>query len=375
MANYANFTQAGFFNSIVPLNQTNWANYFSGSIQDGVLAGVLNELEVTANSSGMVVQVNTGECRCRSHRGYLSTAVTLDIAAADLTYDRKDLVVARVTYGNPSEMVIAVKTGTPAASPSEPTLTQVAGDVWEVRLALIDVPAGAVTITASNVRDRRYVYTKDGDLYATSFTGTSVTVKNSRHYRNSTAIGSLAITLPKYPSNVWRCEVDFVANSSFSGITFAVTDGGTPTIITDGDLTLRSTNYHLEILWNGQYYRIIAHPNHGAHTNDGVPVLSYADTSITCLPNREHRSTTSSNSMTVTLPDSPRPDFISSIRFPASSSFTGVIVYKGSTKIYDAANNVKTMKLKGDVLNLQSKIYTLVFWWDGTYYWCASAAV
>ena len=472
MANSASFTTFGPFNSIMPLNQTNWASIFAAPVQDGVLAGIANELEVYGDSSGMKVYVKSGECRVRGHKGVLTgDPVALDIAAADSTYARKDYVVARVTYGEPSTMVLAVKTGVPSASPAEPAITTTAGDVWEIPLGLVDVAAGAVTITAANVRDRRFVYPPDGILIPTNFSSSPLTVKGFRHYRYNTALNALEIVLPQYPSNKWRTEVDFVSSSSFSGITFKLTGSSsayTPlwegdlalksvkyhleiiwngnkyyviahadkngyqvesfsgtsltvanrrlyrnstsisslsitlpdssfapdyrcevdfvanssftgvtfnkTIVTDDDLFLKATNYHLQIVYDGTYWRVLANANHGTHTNDGVPILTYNTTSVTCVQNREHRSTTSSNSMSITLPDSPRPDFISAVRFPASSSFTGVIVYKGSTKIHDDANNVHTLKVKGDTLTLKSKTYQLVFWWDGSVYWCASAA-
>lgn len=253
MPSSIDFNTIGFFNGVLPLNQTNWASYFSPSIPDGVLAGIADEMEVYGNSSGMVVYVKTGECRVRSHRGLLSTAATLDIASADVTYDRIDLVVARVTYGNPSTMEIAVKTGVPEASPSVPALTQIAGDTWEIPLAEVTVGTGVVTITAGNVKDRRYVY-QPGGVGAIGFSGTSLSVANGWEYRQSSAISSLVITLPNNPSDIWCCSVCFTSGSSFSGVSF--TKGGssyTPKV-QGVTLSLSSVRYNLTIFWDGSYY-------------------------------------------------------------------------------------------------------------------------
>ena len=97
---------------------------------------------------------------------------------------------------------------------------------------------------------------------------------------------------------------------------------------------------------------------------------SFSASPVTPLSDREYRCTTSLGSLTVNLPDSPQWNFITSVRFPSNSSFTGVTVKKGTTTISGTSN----LKLKGDALNLKSKTYELVFWWDGSVYWCASAA-
>lgn len=253
MAASVNFNTIGFFNSILPLNQTNWAAYFGPSIPDGVIAGIDDEMQVYGNSSGMYVYVKTGECRVRSHRGVISALGTLDIAAADLSYPRKDLVVARVTYGNPSTMEITVKTGTPATSPTVPGITQNAGDVWEIPLAEVYVAAGVVTITAGNVTDRRFVY-KPGGVGAISFSGTSLSVENDWEYRNNTAIGSLQITLPNNPSDIWCSSVCFTSASSFSGISFQKNGAAYNPKIQGVALTLASVRYNLTLFWDGAYY-------------------------------------------------------------------------------------------------------------------------
>lgn len=96
----------------------------------------------------------------------------------------------------------------------------------------------------------------------------------------------------------------------------------------------------------------------------------FSGTSVTPLNDREYRNFTEQASMTVNLPSNPNDTFITSVRFEASASFTGVTINKGSTAI----SGTSDLLLKGDALNLKSKVYSLVFWWDGVKYWCASAA-
>ena len=98
--------------------------------------------------------------------------------------------------------------------------------------------------------------------------------------------------------------------------------------------------------------------------------VPFSSTSVTPLALREYRCGSALASLTVTLPENPQNNYIATVTFPAGSSFSGVTVKKGTTTISGTSN----LKLKGDALNLASKTYTLVFWWDGSFYWCASAA-
>lgn len=85
---------------------------------------------------------------------YNDAVKNLAISAADATNPRKDLVVARVYdsfySGATNSWALEVVTGTPAASPAEPTVP----DNCYV-LALVDVAAGATSITNANITDRR----------------------------------------------------------------------------------------------------------------------------------------------------------------------------------------------------------------------------
>ena len=78
----------------------------------------------------------------------------LSISAADATNARKDLIVAKVEdsaySGATDAWSLAVVTGTPAASPSEPAVPSNA-----IVLALVDVATLASSIVDANITDRR----------------------------------------------------------------------------------------------------------------------------------------------------------------------------------------------------------------------------
>jgi hypothetical protein len=104
----------------------------------------------------MQVKVATGQAWMRGHFGQSTSIKTLPIAAAHATLARKDIVVLRADFVD-NEIEVDVITGTAAASPVAPSTTQNTS-VWETLLAIVDVPAAAVTITSGNVVDYR-VYT------------------------------------------------------------------------------------------------------------------------------------------------------------------------------------------------------------------------
>lgn len=157
------FDRFSFFDGLEmePVTQVNWSDYWRGVIPDGIVAEVGNEMRPYANSTGMYVYVETGACIVDNHRGVNSALKIMAVNTADATYDRIDLLVARVVYGNENEsyMELDILTGTPAIDPVAPELTQSTGDVYEIALAEIYVAAEAVTLEASTVADLRNVFT------------------------------------------------------------------------------------------------------------------------------------------------------------------------------------------------------------------------
>lgn len=259
----------GFFNGVMGLEQANWANYWYPIFGDAVLAGYSNEMEAyaVAGGEGMYVRVKTGQAIIAGHRVWVNSEKKLTVASSDASNPRRDTIVVRVVYGNTgaSKIYLDVKTGTPAASPVAPTMTQNIGTMWEYGLGNVYVPAGSSNILPENVSNHGYV---------------------------------------------------------------------------------------------------------GRFNNNGGMLSSFSSSPITCKRDKEYRCTTALSSLTINLPDAPHGTYITSVRFPSASSFSGVTIKKGSTTISGTSN----LLLKGDSLNLASKTYELVIWWDGSKYWCASAA-
>ena len=152
-------TQTSYPFDSINTTEAQYSQLFRRLQQTGV-AGDPNstDLKVTADSSGMNVKIAAGYAVVRGHF-YKSDAVeTITIAAAS-TNPRRDLIVLRLDPAANS-IVLAVKQGTAAASPSDPSVSQTDEGTFELVLARITVPANATTISASDVTDLR-VYTGD----------------------------------------------------------------------------------------------------------------------------------------------------------------------------------------------------------------------
>lgn len=152
-----------------------FARHFRG---DGVIRNAGGEFRPFGNSTGMFVQVPTGECWVRGQWGSSTSQKALPIATAHATLIRRDLVVLRNDFVNNRIELDVLTNGTPGSS-TYPTLTQNSA-MWEIQLAQIPVPAAASTITAGNVRaipdytDGSCSYTVDSG-YQTISTGGSGT--------------------------------------------------------------------------------------------------------------------------------------------------------------------------------------------------------
>ncbi len=148
----------GFFNSVNGdrlYNADDISNYFLKLISNGVFATPSNAMQVQAGD-GMTVSVTAGWgfINCKWINNSSAYNVTLD--ASDIALNRIDRVVLRLNADTAHRNIeIAVLKGSPAATPSAPALTRVAGGVWELSLAQIYVGANVSAITQANITDER----------------------------------------------------------------------------------------------------------------------------------------------------------------------------------------------------------------------------
>lgn len=131
--------------------QFNKLRYTNGVFIESALD---DDLQVIPGN-GMSVKVSKGGCHIEGALAYNDNAVTLSLEAANATLRRIDRVVARFnTSTNVRSIMVYVKTGTNATNPVAPLL-QRESNFWEIGLADITIPAGATSISASNILDTR----------------------------------------------------------------------------------------------------------------------------------------------------------------------------------------------------------------------------
>jgi hypothetical protein len=124
-------------------------------LQDDGVAGDHGDtaFAVTADGSGLDVQIAPGFAFVRGHVVQSTASETLVLASAN-TSPRIDRVVLRLDPAA-NTITLAVKTGTPSSTPEAPPLTLTDTGNYEVLLAEVNVPASALNISNTNIVDRR----------------------------------------------------------------------------------------------------------------------------------------------------------------------------------------------------------------------------
>lgn len=150
-----------FFDGI-EYNAQDWADYFSAILSNGVFAFGTN-LEVSKpDDADAVSHIAIGKAwiNGKYYENDAEVLLTHD-ANTDPSYNRIDRVILRLNLSGVTVGVTATNTisldilkGTPASSPVAPTLTRT-GNVWELSLAQVLVPANSTTIPAANITDER----------------------------------------------------------------------------------------------------------------------------------------------------------------------------------------------------------------------------
>lgn len=147
--------KSGFFNSTSGdrmYNAADFAGYFAKLVSNGIFYASADNLRVTPGG-GLSVNVLAGVMWINGYAYENTEERKLTLAAADGVNPRIDRVVVRwdAVERKISAMVL---TGTAAASPTAPSLTR-SDNIYELALADIAVAAGAVSLAAGDITDRR----------------------------------------------------------------------------------------------------------------------------------------------------------------------------------------------------------------------------
>lgn len=140
------------------VTEDNWRKMARQWLDSGPLDGEDLELEAFGDSTGLQAKVRTGKCFMRGHYGEntATKTITLDaVGGIPGGQSRIDRIILRLDPTN-NRIELDKLTGTAAASPTEPALTQTDGGIWEVPLAKITgITNATTTISAGMVTDQR----------------------------------------------------------------------------------------------------------------------------------------------------------------------------------------------------------------------------
>ena len=145
---------SGFYNSVSgdrKYNALQMSSIFDGIIEDGVYNSIGDRFSLTAGEGNTVI-VGTGRAWF-NHTWTLNDAdYPLTIEPAEVVLNRYDAIVIEVNGSNAvRNNSIKVIKGTAGSSPSKPTMANGDDNIWQHPLGYIYVPAGASSISQSNI--------------------------------------------------------------------------------------------------------------------------------------------------------------------------------------------------------------------------------
>jgi len=147
--------KSGFFNSSGGdrvYDATDFAAYFGSLVSNGIFYRTADNLKVVA-AMGMTVTAQAGAAFINGYHYENTTPMDLLIVTANGVYPRIDRVVIRWSNID-RNILLAVKTGVAADTPTAPELTR-SSDTYELGIADVTVPKGAVSILSDNIADTR----------------------------------------------------------------------------------------------------------------------------------------------------------------------------------------------------------------------------
>lgn len=121
--------------------------FITDNTAEGVLYGILNSLAVSGTSSPVAVASGAALVYGFYYSNTASVNVTIPTPA---TNPRIDRIVLRVSWAAQTVRITRIA-GTEAASPSAPSMTQVANTTWDIPLATVQITTGGV-ITVTDAR-------------------------------------------------------------------------------------------------------------------------------------------------------------------------------------------------------------------------------
>jgi len=204
-----------------------------------LMVAVSTGLSVSVSAGFAIVQgsaaSNTGAYACT-----LDTVATLTCATADPVNPRIDSVCVTVTDlgTSSSTAVVQIVTGTPASSPSAPTLP-----ANSTLLCNITVAANATSLSSGNLADKRAFYAAVGGIQPVLNSGAYPAAAPSSAYLHDIALGRLK----RWNGSAWGAALVAAfapaqgTPASFGSSSTSFTNGPSATVTVDGSTMVKVT--------------------------------------------------------------------------------------------------------------------------------------
>lgn len=209
--------------------------------------GVDGELAVLAtNPVSNQVTLSAGAAQVRGKWYYNSADELITIGANGSGNPRIDLVILQSDYVAQT-VRFDVLQGTPAVSPSIPTLTQSEGVLWEIPIARVAVASGFTTLAQTDITDMRsWCNLPDAQGVQVSNESATVLEKGSVVIRDTAPEGvPMAVNTTTSAGNRLVAGVIETRAAAAGGVTRIITHGVTPVIVDEtvvaGDKLTTST--------------------------------------------------------------------------------------------------------------------------------------
>ncbi len=128
-----------------------FASYFSAFIGNGVFAFPADCMQVKA-TSGLKLAISPGKCFIDGYVGESDGTDTLTPEHGG-AFPRADRIVIRLDFARRNMYPVLLK-GSESASPTAPDIIRT-GTIYDIGLAVVTVPANAVSVSQANIRDTR----------------------------------------------------------------------------------------------------------------------------------------------------------------------------------------------------------------------------
>lgn len=129
-----------------------WADYFASFVGNGVFAQPAGGCQVKAEN-GMKIKVSAGKLWINGYYSVNTSDYPLTLSAADRVKSRYDSVVARLDLSKRTTYLTIIKGGADELH-SAPVITR-SSTVYDLCLAVIEVKAGATSISQADITDTR----------------------------------------------------------------------------------------------------------------------------------------------------------------------------------------------------------------------------